>query len=434
MNAIHFDSVGGASGDMILAALIDLGVDRAWVEDELNKLGIERFGLIVEDTTDKGIRGKRLRMDLPLGKQQEQTRTGNDEHGHSHGISHFLSRLTGHSHTHSHGHEPSHTHPEQQQDGHRGLAEIEAILRGASLPVPVLENCLKVFRRIAEAEAKVHATTPEQIHFHEVGALDSIADIVGCNLCLHRLGVDQISVAALPIGKGTVRCAHGVLPLPAPATVELMTGFPVFPIDEEKETVTPTGAALLTTWKNCETPPASGAWTRVGHGLGTHALRERPNLLRAFLYREIQQSGGADDCLMLECNLDDMTPELIGTLTVRLLEKGALDVYVTPVFMKKQRPAMVLSILCKPHDHDSLLDLVFRESTTFGVRETRVSRTVLERRFETVQTLYGPIRIKVGLWKGEPVTRSPEHADCAAAAEKAGVPLKVVYQSALTLS
>ncbi|MFO7534858.1 MAG: nickel pincer cofactor biosynthesis protein LarC [Kiritimatiellia bacterium] len=432
MSLLHFDSVGGASGDMILAALLDLGVDRAWVEGELNKLGIGAFRLTAEATTDKGIRGLRLKMELPgENERKEKKRDQRDPSGHSHehGLKHLLGRLVGHSHSHGHSHGEAHSH--EPHAGHRGLPEIEAILKAAALPPPVLENCLKVFRRIAEAEARVHATTPEKIHFHEVGALDSIADIVGCNLCLHRLGVDEVAVAPLPIGRGTVTCAHGVLPLPAPATVEILTGFPVYAVDETRETVTPTGAALLACWKTRDLPPACGCWEKVGHGLGNAALNNRPNLLRAFLYREIQQIGGSDDAVVLECNLDDMTPELIAPLTPRLLEKGALDAFVTPVFMKKQRPGLLLTVLCRPESREALIDLLFQESTTFGIREHRVARTVLARHFETVQTPYGPVRIKVGVWKDRPVTRSPEYADCAAAAEKAGVPVKAVYQAAL---
>lgn len=419
MSLLHFDSVGGASGDMILAALLDLGVDRAWVEDELSKLGLGPFRLRIEETTDKGIRGLRLKMDLPDSHGQKRDPEHGQSHAHTGGAG-LWRKLTGHSHDHPH--EPG---------GHRGLPEIEAILSRAGLPGPVFENSLKVFRRIAEAEARVHATTPDRIHFHEVGALDSIADIVGCNLGLHRLGVDQVSSGPLPIGRGTVRCAHGVLPLPAPATVELLTGFPVYPVDETMETVTPTGAALLTSWKNRDAPPAAGCWEKVGHGLGGHALRERPNLLRAFLYRETEQAAGPEECLVLECNLDDITPELVGSLTMRALEKGALDAFTTPVMMKKQRPGMLLAVLCKPEARDAMLDLIFQESSTFGVREHRVSRTVLARHFETVQTPYGPVRIKVGVWKGKPVTASPEYADCVACSEQSGVPVKAVYQAAI---
>jgi uncharacterized protein (TIGR00299 family) protein len=432
MNLLYFDSIGGASGDMILASLIDLGVDRDWVEGELNKLGIGTFRLKTDATTDRGIRGLRLTMELPghgghgLHGKHGPTRTDTDGHVHG-GLMGWLHKVTGHSHEHGHAHGQTVDH------GHRGLAEITAILKAAPLPPPVLENCLKTFGRIAGAEARVHATTPDKIHFHEVGALDSIADIVGCNLCLHKLAVDRVAVAPLPIGQGTVKCAHGILPLPAPATVELLTGFPVTAIDETKETVTPTGAALLTTWKNADRPSGTGCWTRVGHGLGTHALKERPNLLRAFLYQKITQSAGSDDCLVLECNLDDITPELVGGLTVKLLEKGALDVFTTPVQMKKQRPGMLLTVLARPESKEALLDLIFSESTTFGVREHAVSRHVLERRFETVQTPYGPIRIKIGTWKGRTATLSPEYADCAAAAEKAGVPVKAVFQAALAL-
>jgi uncharacterized protein (TIGR00299 family) protein len=424
---------------MILASLIDLGVDRGWVEGELNKLGVGTFRLKTDATTDRGIRGLRLSMELPAAAPGKHAHTHDHAHPHGqghahghahghplHGLSSLLHKLTGHTHSHPHPEPPAHSPAE----GHRGLPEIEAILTGAGLPGPVLENCLKVFRRIAEAEARVHATTPDKIHFHEVGALDSIADIVGCNLCLHRLAVDRVAVAPLPIGQGTVTCAHGILPLPAPATVELLTGFPVYSVDETKETVTPTGAALLTAWKNADRPPSPACWVKVGHGLGCHALNGRPNLLRAFLYQDLGPAAGTDECLVMESNLDDITPELVGALTIKLLAAGALDVFTTPVQMKKQRPGMLLTVLAAPETRELLLDLVFRESSTFGVREHRVSRTMLARRFETVQTAFGPIRVKIGSWKDRPVSQSPEFADCAAAAEKAGVPVKEVYLAA----
>ncbi len=415
MNMLHFDSVGGASGDMILAALLDLGVDPAWVESELEKLGLGSFRIRTESTTDRGIRGLRLKLDLPESPSPAH------DHAHAHkGLTGLLHKIAGHAHP-----------PAQGASDHRGLSDIETILNRSGLPRPVLENSLKVFRRIAEAEARVHATTVDQVHFHEVGALDSIADIVGGNLCLFKLGVDQVSVGPLPIGRGTVTCAHGVLPLPAPATVELLTGFPVTSVDETVETVTPTGAALLTTWNNRAAPPANGSWKKAGHGLGSRAMKDRPNLLRAFLYHETEQSGASDDCLVLECNLDDMTPELVGSLTQRVLEKGALDVFTTPVFMKKQRPGMLVTVLCKSEAREIILDVLFRESTTFGVREHRVARTVLERRFESVQTPYGPIRVKIGIWKGRPVTSSPEYADCLACSEKMNIPVKTVWQAAL---
>jgi hypothetical protein len=325
---------------------------------------------------------------------------------------------------HAHA-EAGHTHAP-----HRGLREIRALIEGSQLPASVKATSLRVFQRLAEAEAHVHGTTPDQVHFHEVGAMDAIIDIVGACLGLEMLGVTGVSVGPLPLGHGAVECAHGILPIPAPATVELLKGFPVAPGDEPFELVTPTGAALLTTWQTLETFPSGSRILKVGQGFGHRALKGRPNLLRAMLM-EIGADSAQDACLVLECNLDDLTPELTGALLHRLLGVGALDVFLTPVQMKKQRPGILLTVLCRPDQRPAMLDLIFRESTTFGIREHAVQRTVLERRHEYVETPFGRVRVKIGRWQGADITVSPEYEDCLRAAESAGVSVRAVYEAAL---
>jgi len=269
-----------------------------------------------------------------------------------------------------------------------------------------------------------------EIHFHEVGALDSIVDIVGSCIALEQIGAKKIAVGPLPIGCGTIKCAHGILPSPAPATVELLKGFAIEQTEEKFELVTPTGAALLTTWKNIDLVPAGAKLECTGYGIGHFELHSRPNLLRATLFDCGKQDQNNEQCLVLECNIDDMAPELTGHFFNRLLEQGALDVFITPVQMKKNRPGAMLTVLCSLNKRDEMLDLIFRESTTFGVREYSVRRTVLPRHFETVKTHYGKVRVKIGSWKGKEITRAPEYEDCRKLAEKAGVPLRKIYEAA----
>jgi uncharacterized protein (TIGR00299 family) protein len=404
---LQFDSVGGASGDMILGALIDLGVDAAELQRDLATLPVEPFRLETARATRQHLAGTLATVVIPEAR-----------HHHAHG-----------QHRHEHGHE--HGHEGHEHAPHRGLREIEAIIRGSRLPDPVKEQSVRVFRRIGEVEARMHATTIDRIHFHEVGALDSIVDIVGCCLALHRLGVDGVAVGPLPQGRGTIRCAHGVYPNPAPATVELLKGMAVVQTEEQHELVTPTGAALLAEWKSMAAPPAGAVVSRAGYGLGQRELAQRPNLLRAILLEQDPQPGAAaTGCLVLECNLDDVTAELIGALTQRLLAAGALDAFTTAVQMKKQRPGVLLTVLCERAVRDAMLDLIFRESTTFGVREYEVSRTVLERRRVEVATPFGAVHVKIGTWRGEDVTWAPEMEDCRQRAAERGAAVRVVYEAA----
>lgn len=403
MKHIHFDSIGGASGDMILAALLDIGVRREDLRCQLAGLPIGPFEMEVSSISDRGLRGTRVNVHVA---SREPARACTD---HSHAASH---------------------------SSHRGLREIRALIEGSPLSASVKATSVRVFQRLAEAEAHVHGTTPDQVHFHEVGAVDAIIDIVGACLGLEQLGVTGVSVGPLPLGHGTVACAHGILPVPAPATVELLKGFTVAPADEPFELVTPTGAALLTTWKTLETFPPGSRILKVGQGFGRRTLNGRPNVLRAMLMESDSVAAAADACptadacLVLECNLDDLTPELTGSLMQRLLDAGAWDVFLTPVQMKKQRPGILLTVLCRPEQRPAMLDLIFRESTTFGIREYPVRRTVLERRHESVETPFGRVRVKIGRWQDADITVSPEYEDCLRAAERAGVSVRAVYDAA----
>lgn len=418
MTTLHFDVIGGASGDMILGALLELGVNPVVLRGALDSLAVEGIHLHVEPANDRGIHGTRVTV-----------------HAHE--------APGDHHHAHDHEHNEKHAH--DYDVPHRNLNDIQSIITASRLPEPVKQASLAVFRKIGEAEAKIHGTTIDNIHFHEVGALDSIADILGCCLGLHLLDVADVSVSALPMGHGTIECAHGTYPNPAPATVELSKGMTTLSVDEPFELVTPTGAALLSTWKTREAPVAGSRIIKAGYSIGHRRLDHRPNVLRAILFEAadatpdtrhstLLRQGFAgqapDTVLVLECNLDDTTPEIIGALTERLLAEGALDVFTTPIQMKKQRPGTMLTVLCKADDRDAMLHLLFTESTTFGVRETHMQRTILERRIETVSTPYGEVRVKVGRWKGGDVTRSPEMDDCIARAKEHGVAARTVYLAA----
>ncbi len=396
MKLIQFDSLGGASGDMILAALLDTGLKVDALRKPLASLPVHGFRLVHKRVAVDGHSGSRAHVEL-------------DEHEH---------------------------HP------HRTLRTIRAMIRKSALSAGVKTMAIAVFENLAVAEGRVHRMPPEEVHFHEVGAVDSIVDIVGACLALELLAIDAVEVGPLPYGTGTIDCAHGIIPVPAPATVRLLMGHPLVRTDEPFELVTPTGAALLMTWKKVLAPsspihPSSfiphplHAITATGTGFGMRKLNGRPNMLRAVIFEPASADATLhDECLELACNLDDMTPEHIGALTQRLLAAGALDVFTTPVQMKKQRPGVLLTVLTHAAQREPLLDLLFRESTTFGVREHTSRRTMLERRFAKARTPYGIIRIKEGIWKGKVVTRSPEHDDCAKAADHHQVPLRTVYDAA----
>lgn len=385
MKVLYFQGLGGASGDMILAALASLGVDLDSVEQAVSRLAGTPIRLRVEPASSHALHGVRVHVEAP--EDSPSTR-------------------------------------------HRSLADILTLIGNGDLPPGVQAQSERVFMRLAEAEADVHNTTPDAIHFHEVGALDSIADIVGCCLGLDRLAVDDVAVAPLPIGCGTVECAHGIYPTPAPATAWLLRDSAVVQTDEPFELVTPTGAALLTTWRSLALVPPGSRLVQIGYGFGHRTLNGRPNVLRAMLFEPPVESEG-DSCLVLECHVDDTTPELIGQFTEKALAAGALDVYTTGVQMKKQRPGTLVTILCRLDDREAVLDLLFRETTTFGVRESVSQRTTLKRRMETVETPFGPVRVKVGTWRGDDVTVAPEMDDCIRLASEAGVSTRSVYEAAL---
>jgi pyridinium-3,5-bisthiocarboxylic acid mononucleotide nickel chelatase len=409
---IRFDSVGGASGDMMLSALVAIGADLHAIEKALNAFFPEPIHLQCEAASASGLHGVRVRVEVKSLKLKVKSGEWLDAQHHA-------------------------------EHHHRGLKEIEAILTTSPLSEVTRMRSIAIFKALAEAEAKIHSKTLETVHFHEVGAWDSIADIVGSCLALEQLGICGISCGPLPAGIGTISCAHGEMPNPAPATQELLAGMRVVQTDEPFELVTPTAAALLSVWtRTWEQVPEETVIEKNGFGFGQRTLNHRPNVLRATLMVEarVQETGfrvqgtGCGSLLVMEANLDDCNPEWIASLVPELLELGALDVWQTPIVMKKGRAGILFSVLALEERAACLRERIFKGTTTFGIRYYPVQREMLERRFEQVQTPYGEVPVKLGIYKGEVITRSPEHDACEALAKANGVTVRQVWPICTTQS
>jgi len=384
---IYFDCYSGAAGDMLLGALVDVGLPVDDLARALGALPVSGWRLRAERVTHQGVSGTRLWVDT-------------DAAGHA----------------------------------GRHLSDILALVQGSGLPPQVVTQVAAVFGRLAEAESAVHGAAIEDIHFHEVGALDSIVDIVGCVWGLHALGVSEVFCSALPLGGGWVETAHGRLPLPAPATLKLLAGVeaPIKPLDVQVELVTPTAAALLAELATFVQPPL--ILKAVGYGFGAKEL-DWPNAVRAWLgcrlsVADLGATVAHDAAVLLECNLDDITGEALGYAMECLLSAGALDVWFTPIQMKKNRPASKLSVLARPDLAADLAHLLLRETTTLGVRQTLVSRIKAGRELIPVETEWGPVAAKVKRLQGRLVSVSPEYEECAALARQTGVPLLEIYAAA----
>lgn len=435
MKIAWFDPFSGASGNMILGALLDAGLDRSALEHGLRRLGLGPWEMRVHPVLKRSVGALYVEF-LVRGESADHATTvpPGPPHHHHHPPHHHP-----HHPPHHHEHHPPHHHehhpPPPEHRGPGSLGQILERIRRSGLPAEVVARSCEAFRRLAEAEARVHRTAPEDVHFHEVGAVDALLDVVGTVLGLHLLGVEEVYSAPLPHGHGFVRAAHGMLPLPAPATAFLVTGVPNRFVDVPGELVTPTGAALLTTLARFAPPPVFVP-AAVGHGAGRSDY-PHPNLLRVFL-GETSEPGprptfaetGADDAVSLEVNLDDMSPQLLGALMERLLAEGALDVAFAPLQMKKNRPGVQVQVLAPPELAPRMADLLLAETSTLGVRWHGVRRRVLERREITVETRYGPIRVKVA-GEGGQEHRQPEFDDCRRAAEEHGVPVRRVLEVAV---
>jgi pyridinium-3,5-bisthiocarboxylic acid mononucleotide nickel chelatase len=381
----YFDCFSGISGDMVLGALVDAGADLHAIEGELRKLGLEGWSISAE----KVKRGAIFATQVKVGSSE--------------------------------GHH------------HRGLSVILGRIEKAGLAARATDRARRIFTRLAEAEAKVHNMPVEEVHFHEVGAVDSIVDIVGAAIGFELLGIDEFSCSALDVGAGQVKTAHGLLPVPAPATAELLRGAPMYTSGIARELVTPTGAAIATTLSTRYAQIPEMTLRAVGYGAGSADLTEKANVLRILIGENATSEAGEHwdaPVSVIETNLDDMSPQIYGYFVERALAAGALDVFSTAVQMKKNRPGVLLTILCDAAHTARLIDLVFRETTTIGVRTYDVRRKVLDRELVPVATPFGEVRMKISRMNGSVLNATPEYEDCQRLAAEKGIPLKQVIAAA----
>ena len=439
MKTLYLDIFSGISGDMFVAALLDLGVDAHQFEHELEKLRVDGYHLHIARKEKSGIAG--VKFDVHLADHPDHDHV--HDHGHSHHHDdHHHHHEHGHGHSHSHSHEHEHEHEHHHHDENRTFGEIKELISKSPLSDWVKKKSIAVFQRIADAEGKIHGKPPEQVHFHEVGAVDSIVDIVGASIALEMLGKPRVLSAPVVEGMGWINCAHGRFPVPAPATLAILgaRGVAVTQCDEPHELVTPTGAALLAEFVESFGPMQGVVAEKIGFGLGTRDNKTRPNVLRAVWgtsNSELQTSNSelhdweTDTIVVLETNLDDISAEVLGNFVERALAASALDVFHTPIQMKKNRPGVLLTVLCAQSDVDKFSEMMLRETSAFGVRRHSAERRKLHREFTNVKTRFGEVTVKIGKLDGKVVQAAPEFESCKKAAEKAGVPLKEVYEAAL---
>jgi len=432
MKTLYLDIFSGISGDMFLGALLDLGVDFHRLEHDLEKLGLDGYDLHVSKQQRAHIAGTKFDVHLEDDHHHNESEHDEHHHGHEHGAHHA------HGHEHHH-HDEASAHEHEHCHGHehsRTFADIEQLIGRSKLSDWVKQKSVAVFRRVAVAEGKIHGKPPEQVHFHEVGAVDSIIDIVGVCLALESLGRPQILAAPVVEGTGWVKCAHGRFPVPTPATLEILGARDVLvsQCDEPHELVTPTGAALLAELVESFGPMHGLTPERIGYGLGTRENKTRPNVLRVVLCETSATTSAhdweTDTVAVLQTNLDDANAELLGAFAEKALASGALDVFHTPIQMKKNRPGVLLTLLCAEADADKFAELVLKETTAFGVRRHLAERRKLRREFVTLKTPFGDVTVKLGKLDGQVVQAAPEYESCKRLAEQAGVPLKQVYEAA----
>jgi pyridinium-3,5-bisthiocarboxylic acid mononucleotide nickel chelatase len=386
MKIICYDCFSGISGDMNLGAMIDLGIDKTYLINELNKLNLKGWELVVHKDQRHGITGTKVTV-----------------------------RQTRHEHAHRH------------------LSDIEKIINNSDIESRTRELSMKIFLKIAAAEAYVHGTSIEHVHFHEVGAVDSIIDIVGAAICFNALNVDEVHIATVELGGGFVKCDHGKLPVPAPATAEIIKGIPVTKGGVDFEATTPTGAAILAALGTHFGGEIPIKIEKTAYGVGQKDHHDVPNLLRVFLGESSAVAEPGHDALHLECNIDDMNPEFYDYISERLFKAGASDVFFSNIIMKKSRPGIVLNVICETEFADTLKNIIFTESTSLGIRTFPFRKDTLTRKFETLHTVYGDITIKRSFHKGKEVSSKPEYDECRVIAAEKGIPVKEVYNNVMAL-
>ncbi len=394
----YFDCFSGISGDMVLGALLDLGLPLDRLRDALGSLAIEYGAVAADRVLRSGVSATKFRV--------HQHAVGGAHHQHA-------------PHPHSHQHQ-SHDH-----DHHHSLATIRAAIDRSALSREGKDRATRLFYRLGEAEAAIHDLPIERVHLHEVGAIDSIIDIVGAVDGMEWLAADQVIASPLNLGGGTVECAHGTFPVPAPATARLLQGVPVYGGTPATELVTPTGALLVTEYASAFTALPPLRVRAIGYGAGDKDFKRHPNVLR-IVVGDADTAASTEEIVVLECEIDDMNPQLFGPLMDRLHASGALDVFYAAVQMKKNRPGTLVTVIARPEDRQRLSAILFSETTTIGVRYREMRRERLERELRTIPTAVGPIRVKIASRDGTVLNASPEFEDCARAAAERGLPIKDV--------
>lgn len=386
MKVLCYDCFSGISGDMNLGAMLDLGIELSYLKGELEKLNLGGWELIAEKSQRHGISGTKVTV-----------------------------RQTVHEHAHRH------------------LSDIQKIINGSSLPDEVKGLSMLIFRKIAEAEAKVHGIPVDEVHFHEVGAIDSIVDITGAAICFAALKPEAVFVSEIELGGGFVKCDHGSLPVPAPATAEIVRDMPVRTGGVGFEATTPTGAAILSVLGTEFGSTQAIKISRTGYGVGHKDHPEIPNLLRVSLGETVSLSATGHKALLIESNIDDMNPEFYDHVSERLFKAGASDVYFSQIIMKKGRPGVVLKVICETHLEDVIKEIIFRESTTLGVRTFEFRKETLAREFGKINTQYGEMTVKKSFYENVPVSVKPEYEECKRIAAENGIPVKEVYNHVMAL-
>lgn len=421
MRLLYFDCFSGAAGDMVLGALIDAGVPFEDVRRALGSLAVDPKAVSVERVLRCGVSATKFNV-RGEAHPDDHDHAHDHEHGHDHGH---------HPHAPSHPRTPAPTHHETvHHHAHRSLKEIERLIDGSALSAAGKGRAKELFARLAEAEAAIHNMPVEQVHLHEVGALDSIVDIVGSVFALEALGVSRIVASPLNVGSGMIRSAHGRYPVPAPATARLLTGAPIYSGPQQAELVTPTGALLVTGYASTYGAVPAMRLETIGYGAGTRDFKDTPNVLRV-LIGETASDAPSHAVVVMEAEIDDMNPQIFGLVMDRLLAAGALDVFYTPIQMKKNRPGTLLTVVAAPDARERLAAILFRETTTIGVRYREMVRECLDRETVTVRTPMGDVRIKVARRDGELFNASPEFDDLARLAAESGRPVKEVQAAAM---
>jgi uncharacterized protein (TIGR00299 family) protein len=418
MKTLYFDCFSGIAGDMTIGALLDLGLDFGYLKTELQKLPVEGYELKASRVTRSNISA--MKFDVMM---EGESHPG-DNHGHDH---HHDHHHDSHNDRHQHDHGHSHVH------FHRKASQILAMIRDSSLNANTKRLASGIFMKLAISEGKVHHIAPEDVEFHEIGGIDSIVDTVGTAIGFDAMGVERFLCSAINVGSGFIHCQHGVMPVPAPATADLLRHATIYQKHAQSELVTPTGAAILAAVVDRFGALNGFTAERIGYGAGSKQFPDFPNCLRLMLGEERSASAedGTGAVVAIETNIDDMNPQNLAYVTERLLQAGALDVFTIPIQMKKGRPGHLLQVLSPRDAVDALSRLIFEETTTIGIRKYPVDRTTLDRSFVEVETEYGTVRMKVSKMNGEVVNVAPEFEDCARNAREKGVPLKKIQTLAM---